>query len=301
MMKTTKRVIKIPASKRHNKLMFQYFDRIDNMLETTSNNIQRMPIEPCFNPVTRLADFKLKSWPDQVIMLLKPWIKKETLSTNFNIAAKLAYHNQNYADYFKYSLHSLNQSNYPDILYLKHTDTKIKFNTESSNDIKSLIKKEEINTKITKIIATRIKEISMSILNEEPYPVIQPNVFKNLPCCCDELKHLPNGLLTYDDNSIKTVPSDLAAEAAKVIDKCLSMFPVNCDLWETCFRVAKDFYLHNKLPLNDLEIILQKYMNGNANVMASALMFTNDCTRYVEILSPNFFLNMCSELLDNWR
>lgn len=289
-MKTTKRVIKIPASRTNNKFVFHAVDWIDIMFPFDVDDIERKPIEPRSNPLTCLADFKKKSWADDVISLLKPWINEETLAANPNMAAKLAYHRTMYADCLKFMLDNLKRAPGQDQFYVTHH--------ADLDDVNISQKKDELKLTITNVMSKRIKDISMAILNEEGYPLIDSSVYQSLPCCCDELKYTTNRIIPKSVTNISDV--NLSVRAAQIIDKCISIFPVDSALWESCFRFAKDFYLENCLVVGDLEAVLRKYMETNANTMAAAIMYSNDCAQYSEILSPKFYLNMCSEILDTW-
>ncbi|XP_064071326.1 uncharacterized protein LOC113393459 [Vanessa tameamea] len=290
MMKTTKRVIKIPASRTNNKFVFQEVDLIHIMFPFDIDGIDRKPIEPRLNPLNSLADFKKKSWADDLIMLLKPWINEENLIGNLNMAAKLGYHRKMYSDCLKYSLDNLNRGYENDQFYVTHH-----VNLEDSNNVRT---KDESKIAITNIMSKRIKDISMTILNEEPYPIMDPSVFQAIPCCCDELKYTTKQIISKSVTNITDM--NLSVQAAQIIDKCISIFPIDSKLWETSFRFAKDYYLNNDLDVIELEAVLRKYMETNANTMAAAIMYSNDCAQYSEILSPKFYLNMCNEILDTW-
>ncbi|CAH0728821.1 unnamed protein product, partial [Brenthis ino] len=289
MMKTTKRVIKIPASRSNNKFVFHQIDSIHIMFPFDIDGIERKPIEPRLNPLNSLADFKKKSWADDIILLLKPWINEEDLSGNLNMAAKLAYHRKMYSDCLKLMLDNLKLGIQDDQFYVTHQD---------QDDENISRKKDELKIVITNIMSKRIKDISMSILNEEPYPIIDPNTYLSIPCCCDELKYTTKQIIPKSILSISEI--DLSVRAAQIIDKSISIFPIDSSLWEKCFRYAKDFFIDNSLRVDELETVLRKYMESNANTMAAAIMYSNDCAQYSEILSPKFYLNMCSEILDTW-
>uniref|UniRef100_A0A1E1W1A9 Uncharacterized protein n=2 Tax=Pectinophora gossypiella TaxID=13191 RepID=A0A1E1W1A9_PECGO len=295
MMKTTKRVIKIPASRNNNKFLFQPIDRVEIMFPFDIEGFERKPIEPRLNPLNSLEDFDKKSWADDMILLLKPWINDDNLSANRNMAAKLAYHNKQHAECLKLLLDNLKTGPEDEQLYLRHTEVA---DCEEIGKNKSYTsKKDELKIVITNIMSKRIKDVSLSILNEEPYPVIDSATYGTLPCCCNELEYLPN-------TSLKSVTNitdcNLSLKAANLIDKCISIFPVDTELWEICFRLSKNFYLENNLSVLELETVLRKYMESNATTMAGAIMFSNDCAQYSEILSPKFYLNMCSQVMDTW-
>lgn len=288
-MKTTKRVIKIPASRSNNKFVFHPVDSIHIMFPFDIDGIERKPIEPRLNPLNTLADFKKKSWADDIILLLRPWINEEDLSGNLNMAAKLAYHRKMYSDCLKLMLDNLKLGVQEDQFYVTHQD---------NDDVNPSRKKDELKIVITNLMSKRIKDISLSILNEEVYPIIDSNIYISIPCCCDELKYTTKQIIP---KSIVNIPQiDLSLKAAQMIDKSISMFPIDSSLWEKCFRYAKDFYIDNNLLVEELETVLRKYMESNANTMAAAIMYSNDCAEYSEILSPKFYLNMCSEILDTW-
>lgn len=293
-MKTTKRVIRIPASRGSNKFLFQPVDRIDIMFPFDIEGLQRKPIEPQLNPLTSHKDFDKKTWADAVIMLLKPWINEENLSANLNMAAKLTYHNKLYAECLRLLLDNLKCSPQEDHIYLKHTELP---DCEEPDKAK-LQTKEELKFVITDIMSKRIKAISLSILNEDPYPTIDVSTYQTLPCCCDEASYFSNGVA--NKSIINITEQNLSLKAANIIDKCISMFPVDTELWEICFRLSKNFYLENNLCIAELEMVLRKYMESNATTMAAAIMYSNDCTQYSKILSPKFYLNMCSQVLDTW-
>lgn len=295
-MKTTKRVIKIPASRSNNKFLFQPIDRIDIMFPFDIDDLQRKPIESTVNPLACMNDFRKKSWADEIILLLKPWINEDNFKGNFNMAAKFAYHNKVYSECLKFLLEDLTFQSKHDQLYVTHTP--IEQYENEKNGAQTPQNKEELRRVIKNVMSKRIKEVSMSILNEESYPLIDPLAYKALPCCCEELNYRKKktslkSLIDISDDNIST-------KAAQVIDKCISTFPVDSELWEVCFRYAKDFYLDHNLPISDLETVLRKYMESNATTMAAAIMFSNDCAQYSKILSPKFYLNMCSQVLDTW-
>lgn len=296
MMKTTKRVIKIPASRNNNKFIFQHIDRIDVMFLFDLEDSKRKAIEPRQNPLKSLSDFKRKSWADDIILLLRPWIKKENLNGNLNMAAKLSYHNQLYADCLAMLLDNLKSLPHNDCLYLTHTETD--YDALDGDKTNSSRKQDELKIIITNVMSKRIKEVSLTILNEEAYPEIDPAVYKALPCCCDEINYLPKGVTSASVTNI--AEQNLSIQAANIIDKCMSIFPVDTALWETCFRQSKDFFIDNNLSIPDLESVLRKYMESNSTTMAAAIMYSNDCAQYGEILSPKFYLNMCSQVLDTW-
>ncbi|KAG7299743.1 hypothetical protein JYU34_016746 [Plutella xylostella] len=293
MMKTTKRVIKIPASRSNNKfLCFSPIDRVDIMFPFNLDNMHRAPIKPLQNPLTSLADFKRNSWPDEIIHALQPWIKEESLTNNYNMAAKLAYINKKYSDCLKYLLDNLIKAPQANDLYLAHTQLDVDSKEES-------MKRDERKIAVTNVMSKRIKEISLAILNEQEFPVITPATYKQLPCCCDEVKCLPmKPVDTPTDNN--DADKDVSIEAAEIIDKCMNLFPVDSVLWEFCFRYAKNFYLENNLSITELESVLQKCMKRNVSAMAAAIMYSDDCAQYDKILSPKFFLNMSSEIMDTW-
>ncbi|CAH0627045.1 unnamed protein product [Chrysodeixis includens] len=296
MMKTTKRVIKIPASRGNNKFLFQPIDRIDIMFPFDIDDLQRKPIEVRFNPLDSINAFKNKSWADDIILILKSWINEESFKGNCNMAAKFAYHNKVYSECLRLLLDNLKSEIKHDQIYVTHATTED--SEDSSFESKHLTKKDELIIAIKSIMSKRIKDVSMSILNEEAYPPIDQSTFRAIPCCCDELKYRlkgasPKSIITISD-------SDISEKAAGIIDKCMSIFPVDTDLWELCFRFAKNFYVDNELSISDLEVVLRKYMESNATTMAAAIMYSNDCAQYSEILSPKFYLNMCSQVLDTW-
>lgn len=296
MMKTTKRVIKIPASRSNNKFLFQPIDRIDIMFPFDLEDSQRKPIESRQNPLRNMSDFKKKSWADDIILLLKPWINEENLNGNLNMASKFAYHNKKYSDCLKMLLDNLKSTPKNDCVYLTHTE--VSDGDELDKDANSSRKEDELKIIITNVMSKRIKEVSLTILNEEPYPEVDQEVYKALPCCCDELKYLPKAAQMSSVTNISE--QNLSIQAAKIIDKCMSTFPVDTRLWETCFRNAKNFFIDNNLSIPDLESVLGKYMESDATTMAAAIMYSNDCDQYSEILSPKFYLNMCSQILDTW-
>lgn len=288
-MKTTKRVIKIPASRSNNKFMFQQIDRVDIMFPFEIEDLQRKPLEPRLNPLTSMKDFKTKSWADDVILILRPWINEDILVRNPNMAAKLAYHNGMYSDCLRYLLDNLKHSPPADKLYTTHSVL-----TDSDKEIKHV--KSDDKIAIHNIVSKRIKEVSLAILNEASFPIIDPATYQALPCCCDELKYV-----RAPSKPIIEIPNtDISTKAAEIIDTCMSMFPINNELWETCFRLSKNFYVENNLSISDLEAILFKYMEVNAKTMAAAIMYSNDCAQYCEILSPKLYLNMCSQIMDTW-
>lgn len=293
-MKTTKRVIRIPASRGTNKFLFQPVDRIDIMFPFDIEGLQRKPIEPQLNPLNSYKDFDNKTWPDAVILLLKPWINEENLSANLNMAAKLTYHNKLYAECLRLLLDNLKCSPQEDHMYLKHTELP----DYEEPDTAKLQTKEELKFVITDIMSKRIKAISLSILNEDPYPTNDASTYQTLPCCCDEASYFANGVT--NKSIVHITEQNLSLKAANIIDKCISLFPVDTELWETCFRLSKNFYLENNLCITELERVLRKYMESNATTMAAAIMYSNDCTQYSKILSPTFYLNMCSQVLDTW-
>ncbi|CAH2075374.1 unnamed protein product, partial [Iphiclides podalirius] len=293
MMKTTKRVIKIPASRNNNKFLFQPVDRVDIMFPFDIDDLQRRPIEPVANPLETMKDFKKKSWADDIILLLQPWINEETLNGNPNMAAKLAYHNKMYSNCLKMLLSTLKHGLPEDQLYFTHH--------EDTGEMSDSRKKDELKIIITSTISKRIKDISLSILNEQPYPIIDSCVYQSLPCCCDELKYLKaKNVISQQIPNQEISERDMSVNAANIIDKCISIFPVDTGLWEVCFRLSKDFYLENNLSIQELEKVLHKYMASNATTMAAAIMYSNDCAQYSKILSPKFYLNMCSEIMDTW-
>ncbi|KAL0892074.1 hypothetical protein ABMA27_015289 [Loxostege sticticalis] len=295
MMKTTKRVIKIPASRSNNKFLFQPIDRIDIMFPFDLEDSQRKPIEPRQNPLRSMNDFKNKSWADDIILLLKPWINEENLNGNLNMAAKLAYHNKIYSDCLRMLLVNLKSMPQDDRLYLTHTEAVDDDDLDKDDTSR---KKDELKIIITNVMSKRIKEVSLTILNEEPYPEIDQAVYQALPCCCHELKYLPKAATK---SSVTNIPEqNLSIQAADIIDKCMSIFPIDTKLWETCFRNAKNFFIDNNLSIPELESVLRKYMESDATTMAAAIMYSNDCDQYSEILSPKFYLNMCSQVLDTW-
>ncbi|XP_075970698.1 uncharacterized protein LOC142973045 [Anticarsia gemmatalis] len=296
MMKTTKRVIKIPASRNNNKFLFQPIDRIDIMFPFDIDDLQRKPIETNSNPLASMNDFKKKSWADEIILILKQWINEENFKGNHNMAAKFAYHNKTYSECLRLLLENLKFETQYEQLFVTHTSTDDY--EELSDESKANQKKEELKRVINNVMSKRIKEVSMSILNEETYPLIDPLAYKALPCCCDELSYRKKG--TCSKSIINIAESNISAKAAQIIDKCMSIFPVDTELWEVCFRLSKDFYLDNNLCITDLEAVLRKYMESNATTMAAAIMYSNDCAQYSKILSPKFYLNMCSQVLDTW-
>lgn len=291
MMKTTKRVIKIPASRSNNKFLFQPIDRIDIMFPFDLEE-QRKPLEPRINPLRSMKDFKNKSWSDNLIMTLKPWLKDEYLSKNTNMAAKLSYHNQMYSDCLKHLLDNLKRGPQSDKLFTSHSF----LDTETDKELKYTMKKDDNKIAITNIMSKRIKEVSLSILNEQNYPDIESSTYQSLPCCCDELSYLQKKM----DLMTEAAKVDISLKAAEIIDKCMETFPIDNELWETCFRLSKNFYLENNLAISDLEGILFKYMETNAKTMAAAIMYSSDCAQYCEILSPKLYLNMCSQIMDTW-
>lgn len=293
MMKTTKRVIKIPSS-RNNKYLFQPVDRIDIMFPFDLDDLQRNLIETKFNPLASMKYFKDKSWADNVILILKPWLDVDNFKASLNMAAKFAYHSGIYSDCLRFLLDNLKFEPRNVEVYVTHTPIE---DTEVVDETKST-KNEDIKKVIHSVMSKRIKEVSMSILNEETYPLIDPLAYKALPCCCDELSYRKNGVTT--GSFVNMADSNISVQAANVIDKCISSFPIDTDLWEVCFRLAKDFYLDNDLCITDLEAVLRKYMASNATTMAAAIMYSNDCSQYSKILSPKFYLNMCSQVLDTW-
>ncbi|XP_073951548.1 uncharacterized protein [Choristoneura fumiferana] len=296
MMKTTKRVIKIPASRSNNKFLFQPIDRIDIMFPFDIEGSSRKPIEPCLNPLASFKDFKKKSWADDIILLLKEFINEDVLANNFNMAAKLAYHNKKYSECLRLLLENLKCSPQEDRFYLTHTE--VETTADSNADVKYPHKKDELKIVVTNIMSKRIKDISLTILNEEPYPEVNLALFQTLPCCCDEIKYIPK--ISVPASTTTITETNLSVKAASVIDRCISIFPVDTDLWEICFRLSKNFYLENNLSVADLEVVLRKYMESNATTMAGAIMYSNDCAQYSQILTPKFYLNMCSEVLDTW-
>lgn len=293
-MKTTKRVIKIPASRNNNKFIFQPIDRIDIMFPFDIDDLQRKPIEARLNPLESINDFKNKSWADNVILILKTWINQKNFEGNCNMAAKFAYHSKIYSECLRLLLDNLKCEPQNEQIYVTHTPID---NTDINNELKNPSTKNNMEL-IINIMSKRIKDVSMSILNEESYPVIDPSTYKGLPCCCNELKYRNKGV---SSKSLITISEcDISVQAADIIDKCMSIFPVDTDLWESCFRLSKNFYLDNNLSISALEVVLRKYMESNGTTMAAAIMYSNDCAQYSKILSPTFYLNMCSQVLDTW-
>lgn len=295
MMKTTKRVIKIPASRGNNKFLFQPIDRVDILFPFDVDALNRRPIEPRLNPLRSLQDFNKEFWADDMILLLKP-ISDINLSDNLNMAAKFAYHNKRYSECLKLLLDNLKTVPQDEQIYLTHTEV-----TDCEELIKGqkiYPKKDELKIVITNIISKRIKDISLTILNEETYPVNDEATYQALPCCCDEQNYLSKGVTPK--SVVNITERNLSISAANIIDKCISTFPVDIELWETCFRYSKNFYLDNNLSVAELEKVLRKYMETNATTMAAAIMNSNDCAQYSQILTPKFYLNMCSHVLDTW-
>ncbi|XP_013178055.1 PREDICTED: uncharacterized protein LOC106125409 [Papilio xuthus] len=284
MMKTTKRVIKIPASRNSNKFLFQPLDRLDIMFPFDVDVLRRKPIEPVPNPLLNINDFKKKSWPDDIILLLQPWINQQVLVDNPNMAAKFSYHSKMYSNCLDMLLKSLKHVIPNDQLYITHQNEEI-----------SAIKKDEMKILITNTISKRIKDISMSILNEEVFPVMENNIYQALPCCCDESSYFKTIQQNVTQNE-----NNISVKAADVIDKCISIFPIDNELWEVCFRISKDFYIDNDLSIQEFEKVLVKYMESHPPTMAAALMYSNDCMQYSKIFTPKFYLNMCSQVLDSW-
>ncbi|CAG9784994.1 unnamed protein product [Diatraea saccharalis] len=293
MMKTTKRVIKIPAKDSNSKFFFKKIDRIDVMFPFNIEGSERKLIEPAHNPLVGLNDFNKKSWADDLILLLKPWISEEKLTGNLNMSAKFAFHNEMYSKCLNFLLQNLKTVPKDDCLYFNHTEI-----DEDPDKTDHVHNKDRFKITITNIMSKRIKEVSLYLLNEKRYPEVDFELFKTLPCCCDEFNYLPKELTP--NFIINTSERNLSTKAANIIDECMSLFPVDVTLWETCFRLSKDFFIDNDLSVPDLETVLRKYMESNATTMADAIMYTNDCMQYSEILSPKFYLNMCSQVLDTW-
>lgn len=283
----------MPASKTHNKYLFQYIDRIEHIIDYEQLDGQRELILTRANPLAELADFDRKCWVDEIIALLNPWIDDKSVSSNLNVCAKLAYHRQDYANCLKWLLDSLNKSPSVDVSFLQHTD----LTTKDVSTLHSSLKKEDLKATVRNILARRIKEIGMSVLNEQPWPEVQCDLFKKLPCCCDEAEYLPDGLKVQSENVEKKTNN---VKVADIIEKYIGLFPQSPELWETCFKTCKDYYIENKLPVVELELVLRKCMQANAKSVASAVMFSKDCTQYNEILTPKLYLNMCTELLNLW-
>lgn len=214
-MKTTKRVIKIPTKRANNKFMFQYIDRIDNLIKT-NDNTQKEPIDTRPNPLSTLADFKRNTWADEVIILLKPWIKND-LSKNPNMAAKLSFHNEQFSQCLSYMLETLNMKPAKDVTYLKHTETATQ---DQIKEIQISIKKEEQNAIIKNVITKRIKDIGMAILNDQSYPEMDLELLKKLSCMCPEEKFLPNNFVIKCSDKEKAIG---------IIEKCMDMFPKKCE------------------------------------------------------------------------
>ena len=242
-----------------------------------------------------MNDFKKKSWADDMILILKPWLNEGNFKGNCNLAAKFAYHNQIYSDCLRLLLDNLKHEVQNDPTYMTHTAVK---DGDLNNETKSFPKKEDLQLIIKNIMSKRIKEVSLSILNEVTYPVIDPSIYNALPCCCDESKYRKKGALSK--TTVNILECDVSIKAAQIIDKCMSIFPVDTELWEVCFRLSKNFFIENSLSISKLEVVLRKYMESDATTMAAAIMYSNDCAQYSKILSPKFYLNMCSQVLDTW-
>lgn len=242
-----------------------------------------------------MNDFKKKSWADDMILILKPWLNEENFKGNCNLAAKFAYHNKIYSECLRLLLDNLKHELQNDPTYMTHTAVE---EGDSNNETKTFPKKEELKLIIKNLMSKRIKELSLSILNEEAYPVIDPSIYNALPCCCDELKYRKTGIPS--NTTVNITECDVSIKAAQIIDTCMSIFPVDTDLWELCFRLSKNFFIENNLSISKLEVVLRKYMETDATTMAAAIMYSNDCAQYSQILSPKFYLNMCSQVLDTW-
>lgn len=295
MMKTTKRVIKIPASRTNHKFLFQPVAAVDML--SSANDLQRQPIVSQLNPLQSMKDFKRKSWADDVIMLLKPWINEANVARNLNMAAKLAYHNNAYSECLRLMLENLKRGPQNDCFYVQHS-TPLEIEHSADCEAGPPTRKDEVKITITNVIAKRIKEVSLAILNDVAYNVIDPSTFKSLPCCCDELKYLLKKKLP--NATVNIFEQDPSGKAADVIDKLINIFPVDATLWEICFRLSKDFYINNSLSITELERVLRKYMESNATTMITAILYSKDCSEYSEILSPKFYLNMCNQVMDTW-
>lgn len=296
-MKTTKRVIKLP-NRLTNKFVFQPIDRLDIMFPFEVDDTQRKPIETKFNPLTCMNDFKKESWADEIIMVLKPWFNGENFIGNLNMAAKFAYHNKCYVQCLRLLLENLKTAPQQDRIFATHTPIENNENGNATNE-KYIEIKERQKRVINDVMTKRIEEVSMSILNQEPYPSIDPLAYTALPCCCAELNYCKKR--TNSPTNVDITDSNISNKAAQIIDKCISIFPVDTDLWEECFRLSKDFFLEHNLSILDFEAVLRKYMEQNTTTMAAAIMYSNDCAEYSKILSPKFYLNLCSQEMDTWE
>ncbi|XP_059060300.1 uncharacterized protein LOC131853429 [Achroia grisella] len=295
MMKTTKRVIKIPTNRLSNKFLFQPIDRLDIMFPFELEDKKRDNIGPRMNPLNSLEDFDKTSWADDLILLLKPWINQNSLCSNLNVSAKLAYYNQLYTDCLKLFFDNLKCAPQENRIYVTHTELK---EGDILDKERKYPLKDELKMAILSTMLKRIKEISLTILNEKECPEIDPSTYIHLPCCCNELLYLPNDGISKCNPNIPQ--DDISPKAAEIIDKCISLFPVDTNLWEVCFRLSKDFYIQNNLCVAELETVLRKYMETNPTTMAAAVMFSKDSVQYSQILTPKFYLNMCNKVLDTW-
>ncbi|XP_022120268.2 uncharacterized protein LOC110996748 isoform X2 [Pieris rapae] len=292
-MKTTRRVIKIPASRNADRFLFHYLDRIESLLAFDPERVRRGSVLASPDPLVSAARFRDASWADDLIVALEPWIDRGAVASNPNVAAKLALHSGDYAAALR---HLLADSGRPSAgearPFLTHR--------EPLDGAESSRKRDELKIVISSTVSKRIKEISTAILNEEPPPAVEAGAYRGLPCRCDETKYLRGEARPKPAVDDVAEAVDASARAARIVDECMTSFPVDAQLWETCFGLSRDFFLKNDLSIERLEAVLRKSTERNAPTLASAVLFCDDCAKYDDILTPNFYLNVCSEVLDAW-
>ncbi|XP_045514613.1 uncharacterized protein LOC123708131 [Pieris brassicae] len=293
-MKTTRRVIKIPASRNADRFLFHPVDRIESLLALDLEPDRRGPVRSSPDPLVSAARFRDELWVDDLVAALEPWIDASAVESNPNVAAKLALHTGDHAAALRHRLadSARPSSGAEDRPFLTHR--------ESLDDAESSRRRDELKILISSAVTKRIKDISTAILNERPPPAVDAAAYRSLPCRCDERKYLRGEERPPPAVGAAAEAVDASARAARIVDECMTSFPVDAQLWETCFGLSRDFFLKNDLSVDRLEAVLRKSTERNATTLASAILFSDDCAKYGPILTPNFYLTVCSEALDAW-
>ncbi|XP_047507146.1 uncharacterized protein LOC125051054 isoform X2 [Pieris napi] len=293
-MKTTRRVIKIPASRNADRFLFHHLDRIESLLAFDLERVRRGPVRSSPDPLASAARFRDEFWAEDLVVALEPWIDGSAVASNPNVAAKLALHTGDHAAALRHLLADRDRpsAGAEDRPFLAHR--------EPLDDAESSRKRDELQILISSAVTKRIKDISTAILNERPPPAVDAGAYRSLPCRCDERKYLRGEARPTPAVDVDAEAVDASVRAARIVDECMTSFPVDAELWETCFGLSRDFFLENDLSIERLEEVLRKSTERNATTLASAVLFSDDCAKYDDILTPKFYLTVCSEVLDAW-
>lgn len=278
MFKNTKRIVRLPKPHTNLQKTFKYMPLLGNFLHQIKASNFEIPFEWPDNPIYSMESFENSEWASKVLGCLYEFVDDDTPLLDTHLRASLAIFKGDYADGMNLQLSSL-LTEKPEVCntpYLQHN---------SNDNIENLEKAKQL-------LKSKINSLSREWLS-----VPHENVDLNeISCLCDE-----NRFLSDAESENKSFNGDILSGAITVTKSILKILTESgCTEWSDCISEITNFWINNKLNMDELENIFMQNMVGKQAVYMGVTIF---CSRrnveYQKTFSTYYKLVLCEKMLQS--